>query len=84
MLVAALICIVYLLHRRAHPPSTPAIPQAPIPNLSNVIEAKYPPPNETAYSGETWPAASACAGITNGRTDVTNNQTDVPKVSDRF
>ncbi|KAK6517830.1 hypothetical protein TWF506_005006 [Arthrobotrys conoides] len=54
----AIACILYLLHRRRRPPTTPAIPQAPIPNLPNVIEAKYPPPHETSYSGENWPPGS--------------------------
>ncbi|KAK6358471.1 hypothetical protein TWF730_007805 [Orbilia blumenaviensis] len=54
----AIVCLLYLLHRRRRPPATPAIPQAPIPNLPNVIEAKYPPPHETSYSGENWPPGS--------------------------
>ncbi|KAK6348403.1 hypothetical protein TWF718_006199 [Orbilia javanica] len=54
----AIVCTLYLLYRRRRPPTTPAIPQAPIPNLPNVIEAKYPPPHETSYSGENWPPGS--------------------------
>ncbi|KAK6501745.1 hypothetical protein TWF481_009572 [Arthrobotrys musiformis] len=54
----AIACTLFLLHRRRRKPTTPAIPQAPIPNLPNVIEAKYPPPNETSYSGENWPPGS--------------------------
>ncbi|KAK6519591.1 hypothetical protein TWF281_003413 [Arthrobotrys megalospora] len=54
----AIVCVLYLLHRRRRPGATPAIPQAPIPNLPNVIEAKYPPPHETSYSGENWPPGS--------------------------
>ncbi|KAF3911645.1 hypothetical protein AA313_de0202055 [Arthrobotrys entomopaga] len=56
-LVAA-VCIFWFVHRRRHPPTTPAIPQAPIPNLSNVIEAKYPPQNDPAYSGDHWQPGS--------------------------
>ncbi|KAK6543928.1 hypothetical protein TWF694_000646 [Orbilia ellipsospora] len=52
-LVAA-VCIVWFCCRRRHPPTTPAIPQAPVLNLSNVIEAKYPPPNDPGYSGDHW------------------------------
>ncbi|KAJ6263320.1 hypothetical protein Dda_1883 [Drechslerella dactyloides] len=48
------ICLCLCMHRRAHPPSTPAIPQAPIPNLPNVIEAKYPPTHDATYSGDKW------------------------------
>lgn len=54
----AIACVLYLLCRRRRPRTTPAIPQAPIPNLPNVIEAKYPPPHETSYSGENWPPGS--------------------------
>ncbi|EPS40280.1 hypothetical protein H072_5917 [Dactylellina haptotyla CBS 200.50] len=51
--VVAILCAICLYHRRRNT-RTPAIPQAPIPNLPNVIEAKYPPPNETSYSGDNW------------------------------
>ncbi|KAK6341140.1 hypothetical protein TWF696_008227 [Orbilia brochopaga] len=46
--------LIFYFHRRSHPPVAPAVPQAPIPNLPNVIEAKYPPTHDASYSGDKW------------------------------